>query len=358
MAARIRSNLRKLSMCVWAAALALGVSTATRAAPTSPAARIAALVPASDVTRPPADALVTAWPLVSPCANPRWIDVEGYRQGTLFWSSVSGAKQVSFGPELESETFVLPASLTSGALDRLWISSGPMLQAVYVDCKGSYTGDAEPSIEWRVVPDAARVEVTARYTIPRIPKRWRLERWRLERWLERPDPFSTVVREKGERSRFWSGLQEGSDMSLPSIRLTRDALSDLRDLIASGCGGGRCARVMHSFRSTILEVIRDPQPTYERLDQKTGEVEPFGHKYEWRVSTKSAQVRVGCYVTSTDQILCELSLTTSAGQSLNFDAFYAEVKLAEPSGYIEFETLTRGETRVTISGAALALRKE
>jgi hypothetical protein len=305
------------------------------------------------VTMSPADALVTPWPVILPCANPRWFDQEGYRQGTLFWSSASG-KQVSFGQELKTETLVLPASLTSGVLERLWVLSGPILDAVYLDCTGSYTGDAEPSIEWRVLPEGRRVEVTARYTIPRIPRGWRLERW-----VERP-AASIVSEGKGDSSPFLAQialrLKESGDTSLPSIRLTRDALSDLRDLIAFGCVGRRCAHIVPSFRRTILEVIRDPKPTYERLDKETRQVQPFGHKYEWRMSTKAAQVRVGCYVTSTDQILCELTLTTSAGEVLDYNAFYAEVKFVAPSGFIGFETLARGEARVTISGAALALR--
>lgn len=290
-----------------------------------------------------------------PCPNPRWLDLEGHHQGTLFWSSASGAKQVSFGQELKTETLVLPASVTSGVLERLWVSSGPILEAVYLDCTGSHTGDADPSIEWRLSPKVRRFEVTARYTIPRIPRGWRLERW-----VEPPTAFPIDSGGKGNFSPFlvqiaW-GPEKSGDASAPSIRLTRDALSDLRDLVASGCAGRRCARVMLSFRQTILELIRDPKPAYERLDWQSGEVQPFGHKYEWRLSTKAAEVRVGCHVTSTDQVLCDLTLTTSAGEVLDYNAFYAEVKLTEPSGFMGFETLARGEARVTISGAALALR--
>jgi len=118
------------------ATLLCGTPRATGAAPavgnTAPRAplRVVALVPASRVVVPPADALVTAWPFALPCANPRWLDVAGYRQGTLFWSTISGSKQVSFGQELTNETLILPASLTSGSLERLWVASGPILEAV------------------------------------------------------------------------------------------------------------------------------------------------------------------------------------------------------------------------------------
>jgi hypothetical protein len=278
----------------------------------------------------------------------------GYRQGTLFWSSVSGSKQISFGQELTNETLILPASLTSGLLERLWVSSGPMLEAVRLDCKASGDHYEEPAIEWNVIPKAGRVEVTARYRVPAIPKRRRLERW-----INPPSrnaafpgrnklaPFSAQI--------AW-GRRKGDDISKPSIRLTFDMLADLREVISVGCAGRRCANILQSFVTTTIEVMRDPKPRYEQLDQETGQVEPFGHHYEWRVTTNAAQVQVGCYNTSSDQILCELTLTTSTREVLHYDAWYSTIELIEPSGLIEFTALEGGGARVTISGAAIALR--
>jgi hypothetical protein len=303
---------------------------------------------------PPADALFTAWPVALPCANPRWLDVAGYRQGTLFWSTVSGSKQVSFGHELTNETLILPASLTSELLERLWVSSGPMLEAVRLDCKASGDHYEEPSIEWNVIPKVRRVETTARYRIPAIPRPRRLQRWinppthnSASPKREKLAPFSTQI--------AW-GRRKGDDVSQPSIRLTFDMLADLREVIAVGCAGRRCANILQSYVNVTVEVTRDLKPRYEQLDQETRQVQPFGHYYEWRVTTDAAQIQVGCYDTWSDQILCELTLTTSEREILRYDAWYSKIELTEPSGLIEFTVVEGGGARVTIAGAALALR--
>ncbi len=323
------------------------------AAPQAPS-RVVALVPASRVVIPPTDALVTAWPLAPPCADPRWFDVAGERQGTLFWSSISGSRQLSFGQALTNETLVLPSSLTSGALERLWVSSGPNPVAIYLNCKEGSDQYAEPSIEWNVISNEKRAEVTARYGVAAIPKPKRLERWinpptRNSASPERDNlaPFSVQL------GREWRRIH---NVSKPSIRLTLDMLADLREVIAVGCAGRRCTNVFPSLVSATLEVMRDPRVRYEQLDQDTLQVEPFGHYYEWRITGDTAQAKVGCYSTWSDQVLCELTLTTSAHEILHYDAWNSKIELTEPSGLIEFAALEGGGARVTISGAALALR--
>jgi len=353
----VRSNQRKHSGRALLAVIILAVPTGTGAAPLPPPQPVARVAAAAAVT-PPTNALVTPWPLAKPCARPRWLGIAGRREGTLFWSNASGSRQASFGQESPNDALPLPADLPPELFNRLWVSSGPMPEAIYVDCKPSDDGSDEHAIEWSAIPQREKAEVTARYTIPRMPRGRRLARWleppkslALFPETDKPAPFLAQI--------GW-GRGKAEDVSKPSIRFTRDFLADLRDLVALGCSNRRCASVLQSISGTILQATTDPNPTYERLDQETGQVEPLGHKYEWRMSTRAMQVRVGCLDFGADahQLLCELTLTTSRREVIQFDAFHAEIKLVEPKGFIGFAEIEGGRARVTISGAALALRDE
>lgn len=276
----------------------------------------------------------------------------GYHGGTLFWSNASGAKQVSSGQELATESLILPPNLGAGGLDRLWVASGPIIEGVYLDCSANDDAGSEHALEWNLSPSKQVFEVTARYRAPRRPRARRVGRWidapvRAE--PSKPSDFAPFV------SRItWPG-KPAEAVAAESVRFTRDMLFDLRELIAVACAGRRCAEVMQGFSLAALEAARVSRAVYERLDQQRADVQPFGHKYEWRVSANGARAQVGCDVTSSYQILCELALTTATGQRLNYDAWYSKIELVAPSGVVEFST-DRGGTRVTISGAPLALQ--
>lgn len=358
MASRLFSNPPGWRVGALSLALLCGVPSVTDAAPslgsaaTSPPPRAVKWVPASNVTAVPAGALTTAWPLVLPCVSPRWLNVAGY-EGTLLWSNRVASKQVSLGEEAKRETLVLPPSLGSELLERIWVSSGPIVAGVYLDCKPSDEDNAEHAIEWSLGDGQPSFEVTARYAVATTPRAWRVNRW-----IE-PQSRNLLAPERDKPAHFTSQIVAARDpraAAAASVRFTRDILADLRDLIALACAGRRCANSVQSLGRAALRAARDANPVHERLDRRSGEVEPFGHKYEWRVSTQESETRVGCYATSTDQILCELTLTTVTGESLRYDAWYSELELLQPRGAIEFSTAPSGAARVTISGAALALR--
>jgi hypothetical protein len=152
------------------------------------------------------------------------------------------------------------------------------------------------------------------------------------------------------------GRKKDADVSTPSIRLTRDLLSDLREVVRVACDGGRCGNVMQLFVSAATKILRVSRPKYQRLDQETGAVEPFGHYSEWRVSADAAQARVGCRDSSTGQVLCDLTLTMHTGEVLQYDTLLSTLTLEKPAGHIEFSQFPSGGALVTISGEALALR--
>ncbi len=325
----------------------------------NPPTRVVQFVPATQALTPPSNALTTSWPVVAPCASPRWLDVAGYHGGTLRWSNVAGSKQVWLGQELASESLVLPANTTPGMLERLWVSAGPTPEGIYLDCGVNDDGRGDHSIEWNLSDSKQAFEVTARYRAPRTPRAWRVARW-IEAPIRdvptKPTDFAPFVAKI-----MWDDKPE-RDVAAASLSFTHDMLTDLRDLIAVACGERRCANVMRTFSVAARNATRDPKAAYERLDKKITEVEPFGHRYEWRMSTEAAQALVGCDVTSSYQILCELSLTTTGGERLNYNAWYSTLELVDPTGSvgptgsIEFVTDPGGGTRLTISGAALALR--
>ena len=319
----------------------------------NPPTRVVQFVPATQALTPPSNALTTSWPVVASCASPRWLDVAGYHGGTLRWSNVAGSKQVWLGQELASESLVLPANTTPGMLERLWVSAGPTPEGIYLDCGVNDDGRGDHSIEWNLSDSKQAFEVTARYRAPRTPRAWRVARW-IEAPIRdvptKPTDFAPFVAKI-----MWDDKPE-RDVAAASLSFTHDMLTDLRDLIAVACGERRCANVMRTFSVAARNATRDPKAAYERLDKKITEVEPFGHRYEWRMSTEAAQALVGCDVTSSYQILCELSLTTTGGQRLNYNAWYSTLELVDPTGSIEFVTEPGGGTRLTISGAALALR--
>jgi hypothetical protein len=307
----------------------------------------------------PTPALHTPWPAVLPCARPRWALLPAHPHDDLVWAGRDPHLAITFPRSTDEARVRLAPRFPAGQLERLSSARAGATPArwIHLECALRPGDTAEhASLEW-TTSRAGLVEVSASYPISAVPRPRRIERW-----VEPSSPYDDETTTEGP-SRFRAAIagrgRTAAQLAEPSVRLARDLAADLRDVLRAACGRGRCASLIQATDAALATFIRAKAPTYARLDKDGTEVEPFGHGYKWTATGDGATVRISCGDHTnglTYQTLCAITVDLGAAGTISYDAFrYEAIELDPPAGGIRFEHAGK-ETRVTISGAALAMR--